>query len=67
VSWHFAVKLLATVIQKETWKNPKLSTLEELEIETYLIPELGFDQCNITIVDILFDLAAVNRQQLFSV
>ena len=41
VTWHFAVRMLATVIQKETLKSPKLSTLDESEIEAYRIPELG--------------------------
>jgi len=26
VTWHFAVRIFATVIQKETLKSPKLST-----------------------------------------
>ena len=41
VTWHFAVRMFATVIQKETLKSPKFSTLEESEIEAYRIPELG--------------------------
>jgi len=41
VTWHFAVKMFATVIQKETLKSPKFFTLEESEIEAYPIPELG--------------------------
>jgi len=44
--------MFATVIQKETLKSPKFSTLEESEIETYRIPKLGQDECNITIVHI---------------
>ena len=52
MTWHFAVRIFATVIQKETLKSSKLSTLEESEIEAYRIPELGEDECNIAIVHI---------------
>jgi len=41
VTWHFAVRMCATVIQKETLKSPELSTLEEPEIEAQRIPELS--------------------------
>ena len=33
--------MFATVIQTETVKSPKLSTVKEREIEAYHIPELG--------------------------
>jgi len=41
VAWHFAVRMFATVIQKETLNSPKFSTLEESEIKAYRIPGLG--------------------------
>jgi len=41
VTWYFAVRIFATVIEKETLKSPKFSTLEESEIEVYSFPELG--------------------------
>jgi len=41
VTWNFTVTMIATVIQKEMWKSPKLYTLEESETKAYHLTELG--------------------------